>query len=108
MEPKVKCPYNLWADTFERSSQEVGVIKITLGKSSYEYIDKAWWKPNIITSWLSRRRTNPLAPKPTRPFFSSGNLKTGLGNLVSSSSFVGETGAPSFGKKWECTAMAKK
>jgi len=60
------------ADTFEDGPyQEVGIIKISPGKSSYEYIDKSMGAEAKYYYKLIIKETNEsLGPKPTRPFFS--------------------------------------
>ena len=60
------------ADTFEDGPyQEVGVVKITPGKSSYEYIDKSMGAEAKYYYKLIIKETNEsTGPKPTRPFFS--------------------------------------
>ena len=60
------------ADTFEDGPyQEVGVVKITPGKSSYEYIDKSMGAEAKYYYKLIIKETNEsIGPKPTRPFFS--------------------------------------
>jgi len=60
------------ADTFEDGPyQEVGVVKITPGKSSYEYIDKSMGSEAKYFYKLILKETNEsIGPKPTRPFFS--------------------------------------
>ena len=60
------------ADTFEEGPyQEVGVVKITPGKSSYEYIDKSMGAEAKYYYKLIIKETNEsMGPKPTRPFFS--------------------------------------
>jgi hypothetical protein len=60
------------ADTFEDGPyQEVGVVKITPGKSSYEYIDKSMGAEAKYYYKLVIKETNEsIGPKPTRPFFS--------------------------------------
>jgi hypothetical protein len=60
------------ADTFEDGPyQEVGVVKITPGKSSYEYIDKSMGAEAKYYYKLIIKETNEsMGPKPTRPFFS--------------------------------------
>ena len=60
------------ADTFEDGPyQEVGVIKITPGKSSYEFIDKSMGSEAKYYYKLIIKETNEsIGPKPTRPFFS--------------------------------------
>ena len=60
------------ADTFEDGPyQEVGVVKITPGKSSYEYIDKSMGAEAKYYYKLMIKETNEsIGPKPTRPFFS--------------------------------------
>jgi hypothetical protein len=60
------------ADTFEDGPyQEVGVVKITPGKTSYEYIDKSMGSEAKFYYKLIVKETNEsIGPKPTRPFFS--------------------------------------
>ncbi len=60
------------ADTFEDGPyQEVGVVKITPGKSTYEYIDKSMGAEAKYYYKLMIKETNEsIGPKPTRPFFS--------------------------------------
>ena len=60
------------ADTFEDGPyQEVGVVKITPGKSSYEYFDKSMGAEAKYYYKLIIKETNEsIGPKPTRPFFS--------------------------------------
>ena len=60
------------ADTFEEGPyKEVGVVKITPGKSSYEYIDKSMGAEAKYYYKLTIKETNEsIGPKPTRPFFS--------------------------------------
>ncbi len=60
------------ADTFEDGPyQEVGVVKIAPGKSSYEYIDKGMGAEAKYYYKLIVKETNEsIGPKPTRPFFS--------------------------------------
>jgi len=60
------------ADTFEEGPyKEVGVVKITPGKSSYEYIDKSMGAEAKYYYKLTIKETNEsTGPKPTRPFFS--------------------------------------
>jgi hypothetical protein len=60
------------ADTFEDGPyKEVGVVKITPGKSSYEYIDKSMGAEAKYYYKLTIKETNEsIGPKPTRPFFS--------------------------------------
>jgi len=60
------------ADTFEDGPyQEVGVVKIAPGKSSYEYIDKSMGTEAKYYYKLIIKETNEsIGPKPTRPFFS--------------------------------------
>jgi len=60
------------ADTFEDGPyQEVGVVKITPGKSSYEFIDKSMGAEAKYFYKLNIKETNEsIGPKPTRPFFS--------------------------------------
>ena len=60
------------ADTFEDGPyQEVGVVKMTPGKSSYEFIDKSMGAEAKYYYKLTIKETNEsTGPKPTRPFFS--------------------------------------
>jgi hypothetical protein len=60
------------ADTFEDGPyQEVGVVKINPGKSSYEFIDKSMGAEAKYYYKLIIKETNEsVGPKPTRPFFS--------------------------------------
>ena len=60
------------ADTFEDGPyQEVGVVKLTPGKSSYEFIDKSMGSEAKYYYKLIVKETNEsIGPKPTRPFFS--------------------------------------
>jgi hypothetical protein len=60
------------ADTFEDGPyQEVGMVKITPGKSSYEFIDKSMGAEAKYFYKLIIKETNEsTGPKPTRPFFS--------------------------------------
>ncbi len=60
------------ADTFEDGPyREVGVVKITPGKSSYEFIDKSMGSEAKYYYKLILKETNEsIGPKPTRPFFS--------------------------------------
>ncbi len=60
------------ADTFEDGPyQEVGVVKMTPGKSSYEFIDKSMGAEAKYYYKLNIKETNEsTGPKPTRPFFS--------------------------------------
>ena len=60
------------ADTFEDGPyQEVGVVKLTPGKSSYEFIDKSMGAEAKYYYKLTIKETNEsTGPKPTRPFFS--------------------------------------
>ncbi len=60
------------ADTFEDGPyQEVGAVKITPGKSTYEYIDKSMGAEAKYYYKLMIKETNEsIGPKPTRPFFS--------------------------------------
>jgi hypothetical protein len=60
------------ADTFEDGPyQDVGVVKIAPGKSSYEYIDKSMGAEAKYYYKLIIKETNEsIGPKPTRPFFS--------------------------------------
>ena len=60
------------ADTFEDGPyQEVGVVKMAPGKTSYEYIDKSMGAEAKFYYKLIVKETNEsIGPKPTRPFFS--------------------------------------
>ena len=60
------------ADTFEDGPyQEVAVVKISPGKSSYEFIDKSMGAEAKYYYKLVLKETNEsTGPKPTRPFFS--------------------------------------
>ncbi len=60
------------ADTFEDGPyQEVGVVKLAPGKSSYEFIDKSMGAEAKYFYKLIVKETNEsVGPKPTRPFFS--------------------------------------
>jgi hypothetical protein len=60
------------ADTFEDGPyQEVGVVKITPGKSSYEYIDKSMGaEAKYYYKLVIKETSESIGPKPTRPFFS--------------------------------------
>ena len=60
------------ADTFEDGPyQEIGVVKIAPGKSSYEFIDKGMGAEAKYYYKLIIKETNEsIGPKPTRPFFS--------------------------------------
>ena len=60
------------ADTFEDGPyKEVGAVKMTPGKSSYEFIDKSMGAEAKYYYKLIIKETNEsTAPKPTRPFFS--------------------------------------
>jgi hypothetical protein len=60
------------ADTFEDGPyQEVGVVKIAPGKTSYEYVDKGMGAEAKYYYKLIVKETNEsIGPKPTRPFFS--------------------------------------
>jgi hypothetical protein len=62
----------LRADTFEDGPyKEVGVVKITPGKSSYEYIDKSMGAEAKYYYKLAIKETNEtFGPLPTRPYFS--------------------------------------
>jgi hypothetical protein len=62
----------LRADTFEEGPyKEVGVVKITPGKSSYEYIDKSMGAEAKYFYKLIIKETNEaFGPLPTRPYFS--------------------------------------
>jgi hypothetical protein len=62
----------LRADTFEEGPyNEVGVVKITPGKSSYEYIDKSMGAEAKYYYKLIIKETNEtIGPVPTRPYFS--------------------------------------
>ena len=62
----------LRADTFEEGPYgEVGVVKITPGKSSYEYIDKSMGAEAKYYYKLIIKETNEtIGPVPTRPYFS--------------------------------------
>jgi hypothetical protein len=60
------------ADTFEEGPyNEVGVVKITPGKTSYEYIDKSMGAEAKYYYKLIIKETNEtIGPVPTRPYFS--------------------------------------
>ncbi len=60
------------ADTFEDGPyQEVGLVKMTPGKTAYEYIDKSMGAEAKFYYKLIIKETNEtIGPKPTRPFFS--------------------------------------
>jgi len=60
------------ADTFEDGPyNEVGVVKITPGKTSYEYIDKSMGAEAKYYYKLIIKETNEtIGPLPTRPYFS--------------------------------------
>ena len=62
----------LRADTFEEGPyKEVGVVKITPGKSSYEYIDKSIGSESKYYYKLMIKETDEsFGPLPSRPFFS--------------------------------------
>lgn len=62
----------LRAATFEDGPyNEVGVVKITPGKSSYEYIDKSMGAEAKYFYKLIIKETNEtFGPLPTRPYFS--------------------------------------
>jgi len=62
----------LRADTFEDGPyNEVGVVKITPGKSSFEYIDKSMGAEAKYYYKLIIKETNEtFGPLPTRPYFS--------------------------------------
>jgi hypothetical protein len=62
----------LRADTFEDGPyDEVGVVKITPGKTSYEYIDKSMGAESKYYYKLIIKETNEtIGPVPTRPYFS--------------------------------------
>ena len=62
----------LRADTFEEGPyKEVGVVKITPGKTSYEYIDKSMGAEAKYYYKLIIKETNEtIGPLPTRPYFS--------------------------------------
>ncbi len=62
----------LRADSFEDEPyQEVAVVKIIRGKSSYEYIDKSMGSESKYYYKLRIKETDEsFGPKPTRPFFS--------------------------------------
>jgi hypothetical protein len=62
----------LRADTFEEGPyKEVDAVKITPGKSSYEYIDKSMGSESKYYYKLLIKETDEsFGPKPTRPFFS--------------------------------------
>jgi len=62
----------LRADTFEDGPYvEVGVVKITPGKTSYEYIDKSMGAEAKYYYKLIIKETNEtIGPVPTRPYFS--------------------------------------
>jgi len=62
----------LRADTFEDGPySEVGVVQITPGKTSYEYIDKSMGAEAKYYYKLIIKETNePFGPVPTRPYFS--------------------------------------
>jgi len=62
----------LRADTFEDAAyNEVGVVKIIPGKSSYEYIDKSMGSESKYYYKLIVKDTNEIfGPLPTRPYFS--------------------------------------
>ena len=60
------------ADTFEAGPyNEVGAVKITPGKTSYEYIDKSMGGEAKYYYKLIIKETNEtIGPVPTRPYFS--------------------------------------
>jgi len=62
----------LRADTFEEGPyNEVGVVKITPGKTSYEYLDKSMGAEAKYYYKLIIKETNEtIGPVPTRPYFS--------------------------------------
>ena len=62
----------LRADTFEEGPyNEVGVVKITPGKTSYEYVDKSMGAESKYYYKLIIKETNEtIGPVPTRPYFS--------------------------------------
>lgn len=62
----------LRADTFEEGPyKEVGVVKITPGKTSYEYVDKSMGAEAKYYYKLIIKETNEtIGPLPTRPYFS--------------------------------------
>jgi hypothetical protein len=62
----------LRATTFEDGPyNEVGVVKIAPGKSSYEYIDKSMGSESKYYYKLLIKETNEIfGPLPTRPYFS--------------------------------------
>ena len=60
------------ADTFEDGPyKEVGVVKISPGKASYEYVDKSMGAEAKYYYKLIIKETNEIiGPVPTRPYFS--------------------------------------
>ncbi len=60
------------ADTFEDDPyQEVAVVKLSPGKSSYEYIDKSMGaEAKYYYKLIIKETQESIGPKPTRPFFS--------------------------------------
>jgi len=70
---KSEMAVQIWrADTFEDGPyNEVGVVKITPGKTSYEYVDKSMGAEAKYYYKLIIKETNEtIGPFPTRPYFS--------------------------------------
>ena len=62
----------LRADTFEDGPyDEVALVKITPGKSSYEYIDKSMGaEAKYYYKLIIKESNETIGPVPTRPYFS--------------------------------------
>ncbi len=62
----------LRADSFEDAAyQEVGAVKITPGKSAYEYVDKSMGsEAKYFYKLVVKESNESYGPLPTRPFFS--------------------------------------
>jgi hypothetical protein len=62
----------LRADTFEEGPyKEVGVVKITPGKTSYEYVDKSMGaEAKYYYKLVIKETSETIGPLPTRPYFS--------------------------------------